>query len=231
MWNQTFDPSDIPRLLTLAFLELALSADNAIVLGLLTHSLPISLRSKALLIGSLSAFVFRAVAVLTIGWMLHYFWVQIIGGVYLIYLFIHHFWKKRKNKTLFSPSHFSFWKTVLLIELFDLAFALDSILAALAFVTPANGLTTFSPKLWIVYVGGMMGLLGVRYAAHWFSDLIDQFPRLETSAFLLIGWIGLKLCYQGAAPFLSYRFPYELLFWPVLVLILAFGFTRKTRKT
>lgn len=220
MLQQTFDPTDLPRLFSLVFIELALSADNAIVLGLITHKLAPYLRKKALIIGSLSAFFFRAAAILGASWLLRYAWMRIIGGIYLIYLSIRHFCKKKKNSS-FQSKEFSFWKTLLLIEFLDLAFAIDSILAGIAFISPSP--SKLNPKLWIVYLGGMIGLLSVRYAAHWFSKLIDLFPRLETSAFLLIAWIGLKLCYEA----LSLPISIEPLFWPVLILILALGFTRK----
>lgn len=229
MLNQTLDLTDLPRLLTLTFIELALSADNAIVLALLTRSLTLELRKKALLIGSLSAFFFRAVAIFAVGWLLHYPWLRTLGGLYLLYLSIDHFWKKRKHPLGINRAPPSFWKAVLLVELFDLAFAIDSILAGIAFIGPAPAAQSLHPKLWIVYAGGMMGLLGIRYAAHWFSELVDRFARLETSAFLLVGWIGLKLCYQGLLPWISYPIVKIPLFWPVLLLILGVGFLPKRK--
>ncbi len=231
MLHQTFDLADLPRVLFLIFIELALSADNAIVLGLLIHRLPSQLHKKALIIGSLSAFFFRAAAILGVGWLLRYVWMQFFGGVYLIYLSVSHFCKKKSDSSLFQSKELSFWKTVLLIELLDLSFAIDSILAGIAFISPAPASTEFEAKLWIVYAGGMIGLLGIRYAAHWFSGLISRCPRLEMSAFVLIAWIGLKLCYKGLSPWLSHAPSFEPLFWVVLAAILALGFVRRPKKS
>lgn len=230
MFYQTFDLSDLPRLLTLSFVELSLSADNAIVLGLLTHSLSPRLRQKALLVGSASAFIFRAAAVLGISFLLRFLWIQLVGGLYLIYLCFRHFHLRKKNSSSLNLQNFSFWKTVLLIEAFDLAFAIDSILAGLAMITASQVPDEINPKLWIVYFGGMIGLLGVRYAAHWFSSLIDKFPRLSVSAHLLIGWIGLKLSYEGLSHFLSYKVAYEPLFWTVMVFLFLLGFTGRSKR-
>ena len=231
MFSQTFDLADIPRLLTLTLIELLLSADNAIVLGLLTHSLSKELRRKALIVGGISAFFFRAVALLSVSWLLRYFWVQIFGGLYLLYLSVQHFLTINTKKTTAFEKKRGFWQTVLLIELFDLAFAIDSIVAGLAFITPTQMTGWINPKLWIVYFGGMIGLFGVRYAAHLFSGLIDRFPRLNTSTFLLIGWIGLKLCYEVLEHKFSYTFPYEPIFWGGLVFLLLLGFTHVKSKT
>jgi YkoY family integral membrane protein len=231
MFNQVFDLADVPRLFTLTFIELLLSADNAIVLGLLTHSLSPKLRKKALIVGGISAFFFRAAALSSVSWLLTYFWVQILGGAYLIYLAAHHFLTRQTKKKPSSEKIRSFWQIVLLIELFDLAFAIDSIVAGLAFITPTQITGSINPKLWIVYFGGMIGLFGVRYAAHMFSQLIDRFPRLNTTAFLLIGWIGIKLCYEVLENHFSYTFPYEPIFWGGLILLLLLGFTQTKSKT
>ena len=87
----------------------------------------------------------------------------------------------------------SFWKTVLVIELTDIAFAVDSILAALALVgsTPKNAST--HDKLWVVVVGGILGLTLMRVAAAMFIKVLDRFPRFEISAYLLVIVIGIKL--------------------------------------
>ncbi|MBX9743659.1 MAG: hypothetical protein K2X08_00425 [Chlamydiales bacterium] len=224
-FHQTLELTDWPRLFTLSFVELALSADNAIVMGVFVRSLSPHLRKKALLIGILSAFFFRGVAILGINQLLHYFWIQILGGGYLIYLSIHYFCSSKQK--LPSNVGASFWKTVALIEIFDLVFALDSILAGLALISSTVISYTINPKLWIVYVGGMIGALTIRYAATWFARLLEIFPKLETSAFLLIGWIGLKLCYVRIEPFFNFSIPYELIFWGGMLLFLLWGFQKK----
>jgi YkoY family integral membrane protein len=99
--------------------------------------------------------------------------------------------KRRKQLGLAS-----FWPTVFVIELTDIAFAVDSILAAIAMVgskpagLPANA---FHPKLWVVVLGGVIGLMLMRVAAKLFIQLLDRFPRFEVSAYLLVIVIGLKL--------------------------------------
>jgi predicted tellurium resistance membrane protein TerC len=141
-----------------------------------------------------------------------------------LYLALHHFLKKGKKDPLVPSPSVSFWRTVIAIELFDLAFAIDSIVAGVAFIGTSSQNAIFNPKLWIVYVGGLIGVFAIRYAAHFFSFLILRYPRLETAAYCMIGWIGLKLGLQS----FSFTFPYyELVFWAVLALIFLFGLTRE----
>jgi YkoY family integral membrane protein len=90
----------------------------------------------------------------------------------------------------------SFWPTVLIIELTDIAFAVDSILAAIAMVgspPPGTPPDAFHPKLWVVILGGIVGLMLMRVAARMFIQLLERFPRFEVSAYLLVIVIGLKL--------------------------------------
>jgi YkoY family integral membrane protein len=221
MFDQTFALSDLPKIAVLSFIEILLSADNAVVLGLLAHRLPEALRKKALYIGVFSAFFLRAIALLCIAFVIQYQWIQILGAAYLLYLSLRHFVKK-KGAPITPAGGRSFWKTVILIELFDLAFAVDSIVAGIAFIgTHETG--GLHPKLWIVYIGGIIGLIGIRYASHLFSGLIHRFPRLETAAYLLIGWIGVKLAYN------AFPLPLDLdpLFWIGTLLLLLFGFIKK----
>lgn len=81
----------------------------------------------------------------------------------------------------------AFWRTVVVIELTDVAFAVDSILAAMAL---AGSRTS---KLWVVIAGGILGVVLMRFAAAIFIRLLERFPRFETSAYLLVIVIGLKL--------------------------------------
>ena len=90
----------------------------------------------------------------------------------------------------------AFWPTVAVIELTDVAFAVDSILAAIALVgspPPGTEEGAFHPKLWVVITGGILGVILMRFAAAIFIRLLERFPRFEISAYLLVIVIGSKL--------------------------------------
>ena len=89
-----------------------------------------------------------------------------------------------------------FWPTVFVIEMTDIAFAVDSILAAIALVGPASpghAADAVHPKLWVIITGGMLGVVLMRYAAVVFIRLLERFPRFEVTAYWLVCLIGLKL--------------------------------------
>lgn len=127
----------------------------------------------------------------------------------------------------------SFWMTVVVIELTDIAFAVDSILAAIGLVGPppaGHPETAFHPKLWVVVTGGLLGIVLMRVAAAMFIRLLERFPRFELSAYLLIIVIGLKLladwafnsqAHPHAIDFHNYAKPEFWIFW--LSMVAAFG--------
>ncbi len=141
-----------------------------------------------------------------------------------------------------------FWPTVAAIELTDIAFALDSILAAIALVGGAPaGHQGLHPKLWVIVTGGMLGVILMRMAAALFIRLLDKFPRFETSAYLLVALIGVKLladwwfnkppagispghAYHGPLDFQSASSPTFWAFWGLMAACLALGFVPGRKK-
>ena len=139
-----------------------------------------------------------------------------------------------------STSYAAFWPTVLVIELTDIAFAIDSILAAIALVGPARpDHHGPHPKLWVVVTGGMLGVILMRFAAIIFIKLLERFPRFETAAYLLVAVIGGKLMGDFAfntaehphrLDFHDYRSPAFWTFWSLMLVCFLCGFMPKTEK-
>ena len=225
MLDQTFSLIDIPRLFTLIFLEGILSLDNALAIAVIVRGLPPYQRQKALFIGLVSSIVLRAIGVLSAAYLIQLFWVQLIGGLYLIYLAISHIFSRKKSMA-HTPKKRSFWGTVVLVEITDFIFAVDSILAGLALIGISFAHHTFPPKIWIVYVGGILGLILMRFAASIFTHWIDRYPRLEVGAHLIVGWIGLKLLLDVLLKGLPTWT--EPIFWCGIFLFFAYGFLKKT---
>lgn len=220
MWDQTFTPADLPRLFVLIFLECALSADNAIAIAAIVSGLPQGLQKKALWIGSFSSLILRLVAIICAVFLVRYPWVQLVGAAYLLYLAVHGLMKDQKRKKPKAPASF-FW-TVVKVEITDLLFALDSILAALAFTGSFYAHDHLPPKLWLVYAGGIFGVIAMRFAAGYLTGLMKRWPLFTISAHLMIGWIALKMIYIGIQAYYPITIPYfNLIFWIGILIFLA----------
>ena len=78
--------SDLVTIALLIVLEGILSADNAMVLAVLVLGLPKEQQRQALRYGIIGAFVFRIAATVFAAHMIQLRLVQLIGGLYLLWL-------------------------------------------------------------------------------------------------------------------------------------------------
>lgn len=206
----------------LVFLEGVLSVDNALVLAILVKRLSPDMRRKALTYGIWGAFLFRFIALLFTKYLIKWTWVKFVGGGYLVLLALKNLWTGFKKDHDHDPEALSptnqFWKTVIIIELTDIAFAVDSILAAIA----------LSQKLWVVFVGGVLGIIMMRYAATAFVKLLEKFPRIERVAYVLVLLIGSKVIIEAlklpGVDFHSPKHPAFVVFWSLMLLTIGAGF-------
>jgi len=214
---------DLFLVLFLAFLETILSVDNALVLALLARGLPQEKQRKALTYGLAGAVVFRLVALLLFTALMHWTWIKLLGGAYLVFISTRHFLRSPERRHS-EPANGGFWKTVAVIELTDIAFAVDSILAAIA----------LTPRIWIVFAGGLIGVVIVRFAACFFIDLLRRFPGLETTAYRLVLAIGFKVLLEAtghpALRFSTASSPAFWVFWATMLFLVLLGFRPKRRK-
>ena len=207
-------------------LEGLLSADNALVMAIMVLGLPRSEHHKALRYGLIGGFLFRIIATLLAVYLIRVTWVKLAGGIYLLYLTYSHFWGAKegedrraapKAKPWLGLS--AFWATVLRVELVNLAFSIDSILVAVA----------MSPKMWVVMTGGLLGIVALRLVVGQLLTLVERYPALVDGAFVIIAWIGIKLCvdYLHAAGYIEFEisqwFSLTLI---VVIFVIAFVYAR-----
>ncbi len=176
-------------ILILVALEVILSADNALILGVMVQRLPVHLRRKALFYGILGAYVLRGLALFFAALVIGLWWVQVLGAAYLLYIALRHFLKPEDAHAPppLAVSATQFWKTVAQVEVMDLAFAVDSVLVAVA----------LSDKLWVIYTGVFLGILALRVLASLVVSLLDRYPRFKHLAYGVVGLAGVKLLLGG----------------------------------
>lgn len=176
-------------ILSLAIIECLLSVDNAIVLATQTKKLSTKKeQEKSLFYGLGGAYIFRFLLIGLGVYLIHFWEIKVIGSVYLLYLALKHFYRKKFNYGNKSFIRFSFklplfWSVIISIELMDLVFSVDSVLSSLA----------ISHNPVIVLIGGLIGILAMRGVANLFIRLINKIPELETMAYFLIVIIAIKL--------------------------------------
>ncbi len=175
--------------LTLAALEAVLSADNALVMAVMVRHLPPTAQQRALTLVMWGAMLLRLLGVLAASFIIRYWYLRAFGALYLAYLVLAHFLKRGGEGPRARGG--SFLGTVVSLNLVNLAFSVDSILAGVALLSPQLRGTPLG--FWIVVAGGLIGLIMVRFASSFFLKLLERFPALDGVAYFLIGWIAFKL--------------------------------------
>lgn len=230
-------------LLLLVALEGLLAADNALVLAIMVKHLPDKERKKALFYGLVGAFVFRFASLFIISYLVDVWQIQAIGALYLLFIAVNHivrklvFKKKDEDTEEKEKKKSGFWVTVLKVELADIAFAIDSILAAvaLAMTLPNSTLPQIGGmdggKFLVILFGGLIGVIIMRFAANMFVRLLHSRPGLEIAAFAIVGWVGVKLAVLtlghadiGLIPYeFAHSTGWKLTFYIVLIAIALAG--------
>ncbi|MEN9529061.1 MAG: hypothetical protein RI932_934 [Pseudomonadota bacterium] len=183
---------------TLVVLEGLLSFDNALALAATVKSRlsdPDD-QKRALRYGIWGAYIFRTLVIFVGITLMKIEWVKAVAAGYLIWLAVKELWPRTEENEsaeklpdphekgvsrLFRLS--PLWSTIVAVELMDIMFSIDSIGVAFA----------ISNQEWILVVGALLGILMMRFAATVFVKLIDKFPVLVKTAFLLVGLAGLNM--------------------------------------
>lgn len=150
-------------------------------------------RLAALKVGLLGAYVGRGSMLFIASWVVQNRWLLLLGGLYLIKLAADHLGDMGPG-TAHEEAHQaggealrkgerSFWSVVVAVELADLAFSLDNVVAAIS----------LSREMWVVFTGVALGIVTMRFAAGIFVWLIQRYPVLEAAAYLLVLNIGIEL--------------------------------------
>jgi tellurite resistance protein TerC len=248
-------------LVQLIFLECILSIDNAAVMGAMVAHLPDdqttpwparwrralgwadrllgSQRAAALKVGLFGAYAGRIFMLALASVIVKLTSVHVLGALYLLYLggahFAEYYHEQRERAQHRPVTHQAkrFWSVVLALNLADMAFSIDNVVAAVA----------LSDRLWVVILGVGIGILIIRFGAAIFTWLIDWEPALEHAAYLLliaIGaellleiWLGiqlddmLKFAISMGIMALTVMFarvrrlqPLLIVFWPIIVLFM-----------
>jgi YkoY family integral membrane protein len=193
-FGQTIDAIDALSVASLVGLEAMLSADNAVVLAMLVRHLPKEEQKRALSYGLSLALAFRFIAILGASLILQFWWLQAIGALYLLFLTVKHFLAHASDGPV-KPVTTPFWGSVAVVGVTDLAFAIDSVLAGITFIN------NHREKLWVVYVGALMGIVLLRFATRVFTKLLEHYPQLDHVAYAVVGWVAIKLAFLSAESF------------------------------
>ena len=176
----------------LVALEAVLSADNAIALAAIAQGLPSEeMQRKSLNAGLVIAFVLRVLLIVSATWVLKFWPFEVAGALYLLWLVYQYFSSSKDGDgDHHGPRFASLWQAIPVIAFTDLAFSLDSVTTAIA----------LSDDIWLIILGGLIGILALRFMAGLFIRWLDVFTHLEDAGFITVGLVGMRLLVRVINP-------------------------------
>lgn len=199
-------------IVNLFLIEVMLSIDNVTVLALIVKDLKPSDQPKALKYGILGAFILKGASLFVISFLVRFWALKILGGIWLLWLVEKYFFPRDSAEELTRKPR-NLINAIVMVELMDLVFSIDNIFAT----------TALTSNIIIIYIGVFLGIIAMRFVAGYFVQLINKFPSLETSAYVVIFLLGLNMITQGSITGFnpSYHLAeiYNILFSIILLLI------------
>lgn len=117
----------IEAVISIVIIDLVLSGDNAVVIGMAARLLPPEQRKRAILLGAVGAVGLRVLFTALVALLLGIPLLQAIGGVLLLWIALKLLWQKEDHKQVSEGSNL--FEAVRTIVLADVVMSLDNILA------------------------------------------------------------------------------------------------------
>ncbi len=168
--------------LSIVLIDLVLSGDNAVVIGMAVRNLPPHLRRQAILVGTLGAVGLRVAFTILAAFLLQIPYLRALGGITLFWIAA----KLLREEDSQGPERSAqgFWQAVWLIIVADFTLSLDNVLAVAAASEGHLGLLIFGLALSIPIL-----MLGASLISEW----LNRWPWLTLLGALIIVWAGARL--------------------------------------
>ena len=230
------------NLFSVTLIQIALGADNLIIITILANKLPVHQRKKAVNIGLILAMLFRIILLAMVSMILKYatgvFYhmdftlpfgitlegalsgkavVLVVGGLFLVWKGIKELRHKAKGVEQEVKSAEKFYHVLFVIVTMNLLFSVDSILTVV-------GMT----DIFLVMVGSVVISVAVMlFFAGAISDYISENPDFEILGLFVLLLIGFILILEGGhvahLMFNSNAFPYIPQWVVIFILMLMFS--------
>jgi len=167
---------------SIVLIDLVLSGDNAVVIGMAVRNLPPHLKRQAILVGTLGAVALRIAFTILAAFLLQIPYLRAIGGVTLFWIAAKLLKEEEDEES--GRSAEGFWQAVWLIIVADFTLSLDNVLAVAAASEGHYGLLIFGLMLSIPIL-----MLGASLISEW----LNRWPWLNLLGALVIVWAGARL--------------------------------------
>ncbi len=183
--------------LQIILINVILSGDNAIVIGMVASQFEGSLRKKILIYGTLVAVVMRLVFTAIVTFLLQFEGVKLIGGILLLWIVYKLYYDVIKEKesddnnkfTVKETERSKLSKAILTVAVADITLSLDNVLGVAG---AAKG------HYWALVFGLALSILIMATLANFISIYIKKFKWIAWIGLFAILWVAVELIYADA---------------------------------
>ena len=204
--------------LQIIWIDIVLSGDNAVVIGLACRTLPSRQRRLGIALGTGAAVVLRALLTIVVVEVLALPLVRLIGGLLLFWIAIKLALEDHGKKQV-TPAE-SVFAAVQIIVIADLVMSLDNVMAIAA---AANG------SILLVVFGLALSVPLIIFGSTLLLTLFSRFPALIWAGAALLGYVGGQLIGSERllATFPSTHWPYweKICGGGGVIIVLTFTYT------
>lgn len=195
--EELFTATGFAALLEVIAINLVLSGDNAIVIGLAAAGLPAHLRPKAILFGIIAATVLRLLFAAVTSYLLGIVGLQLLGGLLLAWV-CWKMWSELREggdaeaeaaKAAAKAKEKTFWQAAMQIVIADVSMSLDNVLAV-------AGAAQQHPLVLIIGLVVSIALMGI--AANFVARLLNRFRWIAYVGLAVIVYVAITMIYEGA---------------------------------
>jgi YjbE family integral membrane protein len=173
---------------SIVLINLVLSGDNAVVIGMAAHRLPQHQRRMAIVLGSGAAIVLRIVLTAIATILLQVAWIRLVGGALLLWIAFKLLEEEEEQHGATGKAE-GFYEAISTIIVADFVMSVDNILGVAAAAHGDLALLIFGLafSMVVVMVGGSL-----------IASMIDRFWWLAYVGSAVIAWTGAEMIFEDS---------------------------------
>lgn len=215
-------PFDFIAILKIIGIDIMLGVDNALVIAMACAALPVTVRGKAVLLGTAGAIALRAVLLAFATLLFGLSYVKLIAGAYLVYIGYKLLVDNDDDPSInASDRMFHAVKTIIIA---DFMMSLDNVLAVVSASQSAG-----EHSLIYAIAGIVLSIPIIILGAQGIMRLMERFPIIIWLGGGLLGYIGMEMFCSD--PLIVNALPYTPLVFEVLGFlgVITFAWIKQSR--
>jgi len=197
-----FFSEEIRITIQIILIDLVLSADNAVIIGMAASQFDPAIRKKVLIIGTGFAVVFRIIFSAMTAYLMQFQGIRTIGGILLLWvsykLYVDILKKKEETKDLSKyqvdvSERSNFRKAVMTVIIADITLSLDNVIAVAGAAGTNYGLLVFGLALAIILMVTLANAISIYLKKHKWIGWLGLLSVLWVAGDLI--WDDIKLLF------------------------------------